>query len=323
MRRPLVSVIIPCFNNAQHIKTAVDSVLTQDYPNLEVIVVNDGSTDNSIEVLSQFANKIKLITQINQGPAVARNTGILAARGDYIAFNDGDDIWLPGKVQAQVSYLEKNPDTGLCYTSWKVWDQKVALADFAANIPTPSDTQKIIPEKSGWLYTNLLNDSVVCTITAMIRADVVKTVGLFNEKYLIGEDHDYWIRISQLCKIDKLTGIYAIYRVNLNSTTKKVHNQNYSLLVLTAALEKYGRSCPSGKIISQSQATTYLGERHFTYGYNALIKGHRHKALESFQGCIRCKYRLLKAFFFWCICAIPPLYKLFLQRKNAQVVAEH
>lgn len=311
MDKPLVSVIIPCYNNARHIATSIDSVLSQDYPSLEIIVVNDGSTDNSIEVLNQYADRIKLLTQENQGPAAARNTGIKAARGDYIAFNDGDDIWLPGKINAQIQYLENTPQTGLCYTSWVVWDQTQPLPEFLANLPKAANTTELVADRSGWLYTRLLAISAVCTITVMIRADIVRTVGLFNKDYAIGEDHDYWIRVSRLCQIDKLTGIYAIYRKNPNSTTQKVHPQNYSLQVLQAALNNYGRTCPSGKQVSQSQVNSYLGERNFAYGYNAMLKGHRQKAFESFKACIRLRYRLLKACIFLLISSKESVYKLF------------
>ncbi|EHR42203.1 family 2 glycosyl transferase [Alishewanella jeotgali KCTC 22429] len=290
---------------------SVTSVLTQDYPNIEVIVVDDGSTDNSLEVLKTFTDKITIITQQNQGPAAARNAGIRAANGKYIAFNDGDDIWLPRKVTVQVDYLESHPETGLCYSSWRVWNQQVPLSEFMANIPVKSNPAELVSESSGWLYTKLLRMSLVCTITAMIRTDIVREVGLFDLNYLIGEDHDYWIRVSRLCKIDKLAGIFAIYRVNPNSTTKKVHSQNYSLNVLTSALEKYGLACPSGQKLLQSDVNRYLGARHFHYGYNAMVKGYREIAYSSFKACLKLRYRFFKALFFTVICSTNLTYSLF------------
>lgn len=311
MGMPLVSVIIPCFNNAEHIVIAIDSVLTQDYGNIEIIVVNDGSTDNSPEVLQQYDGKIHLITQKNQGPAVARNNGIKAARGDFIAFLDGDDIWLPGKIRTQVEYLQNNPQTGLCYTNWLVWDQCQPLAEVLACQPKPADTTALVADRSGWLYTKLLEVSAVCTITAMLRADIVRAVGFFNENYPIGEDHDYWIRVSRLCQIDKLCGIYAVYRQNPHSTTKKVHRQNYSLLVLQSSLAKFGPACPSGKQLSESEVNQLLGERHFSYGYHAMKHGHRSKALNAFKACIALKYRLPKALLYWLVSANRWVYQLF------------
>lgn len=311
MVQPLVSVIIPCFNNAKHIASSIDSVLSQDYPNIEVIVVDDGSTDDSSTILTQYTGRVRLLKQKNQGPAVARNTGISAARGEYIAFNDGDDIWLPGKIKAQVEHLENNPQTGLCYTSWLVWDQTQPLTEVLDNLPKSSDKSELVAEKSGWLYTKLLKVSVVCTITVMLRAEIVKTVGLFNKNYAIGEDHDYWLRVSRLCQINKLRGIYAVYRINPNSTTQKVHPQNYSLQVLQAALNRYGNTCPSGKQVSQSEINRYLGERHFAYGYNAMIKGHRQKAFQSFKACVTLRYRMFKAVVFVLLSSTEWSYRMF------------
>lgn len=310
MSWPLVTVIIPCYNNADFIADAVNSVLQQDYPRIEVIVIDDGSTDSSVAVLQQFEDRIRLIRQANQGPAAARNTGLKAATGDYIAFNDADDIWLPGKLMAQVSYMQQHPHIGMCFTQWKVWQQTQTLSDFISQLPPPILPLQKIDEQSGWLYTQLLEKSLMSTIAVMLRADVVQKVGFFNTKFGIGEDHDYWIRISRHYQIDKLNGFYAIYRTNPDSTTQKVHPHNYSLQVLQSALQKYGRRCPSGKEVPKSRINRYLGERHFSYGYNAMLKGHRDKALTSFKACIVLRHRFIKASLLTLLCTVPLLYRL-------------
>jgi glycosyltransferase involved in cell wall biosynthesis len=107
---PLVSVIMPAYNTARYIREAIDSVLDQDYPSKELIVIDDGSTDGTLEVLRSYGDRITLIEQRNQGSAVARNAGLAAARGECIAFLDSDDIWLPGKLRLQVDHLP----TGRC-----------------------------------------------------------------------------------------------------------------------------------------------------------------------------------------------------------------
>lgn len=315
---PLVSVIIPCYNSAAHISEAIDSVLAQDYSNIEVIVVDDGSTDNSIDILRQFGDKIIVLQQANQGPAAARNAGMRIANGQFIAFNDSDDLWLPGKLTAQISYLQQHPDIGLCYCGWAIWHGETSLEQISAQLAstgqaaTAEDTYY-----SGWLYLKLLKDSVIHTITAVLRRDVIDNIGMFNTDYRIGEDHDLWLRISQRYQMAKLSRTYAVYRDNPDSTTKKVHAKNFSLLVLESAVASYGLNCPSGASGSRTVLNTYLGARHFTYGYNAMMQGHRDKALVSFKGCIRYRYRLGKAILLSTICAVPPLYKLFLRKKTA------
>lgn len=310
MIQPLVSVVIPCYNNASFVTASVNSVLSQDYPNIEVIVVDDGSRDNSVEVLEQFGDKIRLIQQPNQGPAAARNTGLQAAQGHYIAFNDSDDFWLPGKLTAQVAHLEQHPDIGLCFCRWAVWQQDIPFADMVQRYAADSASTDADPHYSGWLYIPLLKESVIHTITAVVRRDVLLDVGFFNADYRIGEDYDLWIRISRKYPMTKLNQVFALYRDNPDSITKGVQSRNFSAIVLQSAIDNYGLTCPSGQHIAQSTVNQYLGARHFSYGYNAMIKNHRKKALTSFKACIGLRYRLAKALCFYLVCALPPLYKL-------------
>ena len=322
MTQPLVSVIIPCYNNASLVTASVNSVLQQDYPNIEVIVVDDGSTDNSVEVLEQFGNRINLLQQVNQGPAAARNTGLQAAKGRYIAFNDSDDFWLPGKLSAQISFLEQHPEFGLCFSRWAVWDKNVSFDDMVQKYDQPTATNDIDENLTGWLYIPLLKESVIHTITAVIRREVLDDIGHFDTAYRIGEDYDLWIRISRKYQMAKLNRVFALYRDNPDSITKGVQRKNFSAMVLQSAIDKFGYTCPSGKSITPETVNTYLGARHFSYGYNAMIKNHRDKALMSFKACIGLRYRLAKALGFYLICAIPPLYQLLLHIKQPQMTAK-
>ena len=108
---PLVTAIIPAFNGQRFLRSTLDSVFSQDYPNAEVVVVDDGSTDDSASIAQSYP-QVRYIWQANQGPAVARNTGIAAARGDLLAFLDQDDQWLPNKLTVQVDYLLCHPEVG-------------------------------------------------------------------------------------------------------------------------------------------------------------------------------------------------------------------
>ncbi|SNY51640.1 Glycosyl transferase family 2 [Arsukibacterium tuosuense] len=316
MSCPLVSVIMPCYNNESFVKAAVESVLLQDYPNFEVIVVDDGSTDGSFVELQRFGDRITIIQQKNLGAAAARNNGLETARGQYIAFLDSDDIWLPGKITAQVNYLEQHPETGLCYCQWAVCEHEVTSAEMIERFATTYLPMQTEQNFTGWLYLKLLEKSVIPTITVMLRRDVLEEVGLFNTNYRIGEDHDLWLRISFKYRITKLKNVYAVYRNNPDSITKSVQKQNFSLLVLQSAITNFGLTCPSGEQISEKLLNEYIGERHFSYGYNALVKGERNKALDSFKGCIKCRYKLFKATIFALICTIKPLYSFFLHHKN-------
>lgn len=113
--RPLVSAIIPNYNYARYVGEAVESALSQTYSNIEVIVVDDGSTDNSLEVLAQYRDRIKIIRQENSGVSVARNRGVAESSGDYIAFLDADDVWLPEKIEKQVRRIQSEDSIGIVH----------------------------------------------------------------------------------------------------------------------------------------------------------------------------------------------------------------
>ena len=112
-REPLVSVIIPTYNSSQYIKEAIDSVLAQTYKNFEIIVIDDGSTDNTKEVLAPYLSVIKYIYKNNGGPASARNRGIKEANGEFVAFLDADDVWKPDRLARGVDILDQRPEVGL------------------------------------------------------------------------------------------------------------------------------------------------------------------------------------------------------------------
>lgn len=112
-KEPTVSVIIPSYNSAFYLLETLDSVLLQSYQDFEIILVDDGSTDNTKEVIQPYLKYINYVYQENKGPAPARNTGIRGARGKYIAFNDSDDSWLPQKLAIQIDYFQNHPEIGL------------------------------------------------------------------------------------------------------------------------------------------------------------------------------------------------------------------
>lgn len=115
MAHPLVSVIIPNYNYARYLRQAIDSVLAQTYPHIEVVVVDDGSQDDSRAVLEMYGTRIRWVTQRNQGVAAARNHGVRLSQGDYLAFLDADDYWLPAKIERQLERFRQNPELGLVY----------------------------------------------------------------------------------------------------------------------------------------------------------------------------------------------------------------
>jgi glycosyltransferase involved in cell wall biosynthesis len=196
---PCVSVVIPVFNSAHLIGAALDSVFAQTYREFEVVVVDDGSEDHAplTQVLAQWGPRIQCIRQPNGGPARARNTGIARAKGEFVAFLDADDKWLPEKLARQVEYFRRYPETGLLHTG------VVGAAPSAA-----------VPGAPRQMFCELFHTTFsVNTLTVMVPRRVLAEVGGFDERREIHvEDWDLWLRIAAQYPIGYLGEPLAFHR---------------------------------------------------------------------------------------------------------------
>lgn len=250
---PLVSVIIPAYNCSEHISEAIESVLAQDYPNKEIIVVDDGSTDETTDILASYEEKITLVKQQNSGSAAARNTGIKASHGEFIAFLDADDLWFPGKLSLQTEYMLAHKNIGLVYHDWIVWSPE-SNGTYAPLTPPPlkDDKFSIVEECSGWIYGKLFSDSIIHTTSAMLRKTLIDKAGMFDESLRIGEDYDYWFRVSRYTQIHKLKAVLSAYRTNIASITNQPSEINYGAIVINKVLRRCGRTGPDGERVPRS-----------------------------------------------------------------------
>ncbi len=292
---PLVSVIMPAYNTARYIREAIDSVLDQDYGNKELIVIDDGSTDGTLDIVRSYGDRLTLITQQNQGSAVARNAGLAAARGEYIAFLDSDDVWLPGKLGLQVRYLQDHPGIGMIYARWQVWKPgadggfapAASLVDVHDGGRSSADAPAIVAEQSGWLYNRLLFTSLLHTITVMARRELVAAVGEFDAELKRGQDYDYWLRTSRVTEIRQLDRVLALYRVHGEGCVKKWPHENYEKLVVEGALQRWGLEGPTGERTSAADIERRLAEICFSFGYHHYWEGSPQLALRSFREALR------------------------------------
>lgn len=220
-----VSVIIPSYNNANYIVAALDSVYNQavDF-DLQIIVVDDGSTDNTSEVLLEYTStgnrQLNYIVQKNAGPAAARNKGIEAATGKYIAFLDADDEWLPGHLQKTVSFLEQGD------FDWVATGYYKRLPDGSQQYRTFIDDSYMYERKSGRVQLLsrglfFFSSAPIWTGTLLFKSSCLKNLGGFDPSFRIGEDSDLYLRAEEVgfaCGfLDEAT---AIYNYNPDSITK-------------------------------------------------------------------------------------------------------
>jgi len=183
--QPHVSVIIPTFNRGWILHEAIDSVLAQDYVNWELIVVDDGSTDNTAEILGGYRDRLTVLAQHNQGVSAARNRGIQAAAGELIAFLDSDDLWLPQKLSRQVEFFNDRRDALICQTE-EIWIRNGRRVNPKVRHQKPS----------GMIFERSLELCLVSPSAVMIRPRLFDRVGFFDESLPACEDYDLWLRIS-------------------------------------------------------------------------------------------------------------------------------
>ena len=200
IKQPLVSIIIPTYNTARYLEEAVNSALGQTYKNKEIIVVDDGSTDNTREILDVYIRKgvIKYIYQKNKGLAGARNTGIMSARGEYVALLDADDLFKLDKVEKQLRYLNNCPDCDFCYCDVLLFQDNRPNKFFRYDYKY----------YSGSIFKYLLRQNFINPSTLFFhRKNIIDKFGLFNESLRRVEDLEYYLRVSlagaKFCFLDE------------------------------------------------------------------------------------------------------------------------
>ncbi len=205
MDLPVVSVVIPTFNCARYLPLALDSVLSQDYENIEIILVDDGSTDDTVQVIQPFMERIQYVKQENWGgPSRPRNVGVQKATGEYIAFFDSDDLMIQGKLAESVRVMEKHPDISLVFTNFRGIDQegKIVRSDYLK--PYSEFRKDLEFRESGYLgilagskaYGHLLMANFIGTSSVVCRKAVFSEVGPFDESMLNSDDVDMWRRLA-------------------------------------------------------------------------------------------------------------------------------
>ncbi len=249
-----VSVVIPAYNAMLFLPETLESVLQQTFTDFEVLIVNDGSSDNIVEWASDIADsRVRLISQANQRVSAARNTGIAHAQGEYIAFLDADDLWEPTKLEKQVRCLDEKPEVGLVYTWTLLVDKE--------NNPTG---RIFASHLEGNIWDKLLvNDPIASGSSAMVRRICFDTVGLFDRDLAYAPDLDMWVRIALRYPIAVVKEPLLRYRQLPNSFSR---NRQGMIKDIRAVIEKTFASVPLEQLYVRNRcyASIFFGLAWFS-----------------------------------------------------------
>ena len=253
---PKVSVIIPTYNAMTYISETVGSVLSQTFTDFELLIIDDGSSDGTVQWASQIVDpRVKLISQPNHGKPFTNNRGIAHTQGDYIAFLDHDDLWEPTKLEKQVRCLEDNPAIGLVDT----W---LFVADAQGNPRNKVTTSRA----EGKVWKQMIEfNSICCGSTPMVRRCCFETVGGFDEKLFPCEDWDMWIRIASRYPFAVVKEPLARWRQHSNNTSNNWKRMFQACLMV---VEKTFQSAPSEFLYLKSCS---VGRVHLYIAWRALI----------------------------------------------------
>jgi glycosyltransferase involved in cell wall biosynthesis len=211
MALPLVSIITPVYNGSQYLSAAIESALAQTYKNFELLIVNDGSTDNSADIIRPFLkdSRVIYIEQKNAGVAAARNTALKQARGKYIGFLDQDDLWFKNKLELQIAALEKDGSLALVHSRQDFID---------------SHGNKIkydwITGGEGYCFRENFIKNRIAVLTVLIRKNIIDEIGFFNEQLSGADDYEMWLRVTLKYPIKYIDQSLAFYRFHDSNVSK-------------------------------------------------------------------------------------------------------
>ena len=260
---PLITVVITCYNIHQYIADAICSVLDQSYRNYEIIIVDDGSTDETRDVIVPFLTKhIRCLAKENGGPSSARNMGIAHAKGDLIAFLDGDDIWEPGKLTCQVDALLNNPNAGMVFSDFSTFDG----SGLFVSCKNRSMFRNLEPLAYRYLVSR---NNFIYPTTVIVRKACFEQCGVFDETLRGPEDWDMWLRISRHFNI---IGLHApLARI-------RQHSSNISMNV-SAMLENERRAIEKQiPFLGYLEYRKRLARLYFLNSDRSIHKSDRHEA---------------------------------------------
>lgn len=277
-----VAVIIPARNCANFILLTLHYALRQDFKDLEIVVVNDGSTDNLLEVLDGIDSRVRIITQANAGMSAARNRGISDSDSEFIALLDADDIWHPQKVRAQVQALQARPDHDFCFGEFQTWSDSMPV-----NFKPEMDPSDIVPELSGWVYHKFLLTCWALPSTLLWRRRVNQKIGLFPQVDNQTDDWEYMIHATREFQFVKLRDTVTLYRQHAQQISRKLRSRDVTAEMREQMIAKFGYVGPDGTHVDTVELEKRRYRANLAFGSAHLSSGELFTGLKYVASALR------------------------------------
>ena len=274
---PQISVIIPTYNAARYLPQTIESVLRQSCQDFEVLVIDDGSTDETATVVQRYAPRLRYFRKPNGGGSSARNFGIAHSRGDFIAPLDADDCWKPDKLERTLQFIDRHPEAGMVFTACTfVDDDGRPLFDYHP---------RFSPQR---LYAELLVKNFIPNGTVVVRRDLLLSIGGYDEDIFIPNDWDLWLRLAEVAPVVYLPEPLTFYRRAATSISRNLDRQLREQL---AILQKAGQRRPElpARLLKRARAAQY-----YMMGHASLRSGRPWQALRSLLASLRIDARYWK-----------------------------
>jgi glycosyltransferase involved in cell wall biosynthesis len=272
------SLIIATFNHARFLGAAIDSALAQTLGAVDVIVVDDGSTDDTPAVLARYAGRVRVLRQTNRGLSSARNAGLAAARGIYVAFLDADDVMAPTKLAAQLEVLERSPAIGWTYCD-------VLMETVATGATTRASERFGYAARAldGWLFPELIHGNFIPAIAPLVRRTALEAAGRFDERLTALEDWDMWLRLSLIAQARYTPAVLVTYRIRPGGMSEDRARMDRSRFEV---LDKINRTRPVALESLGNVGRRIIADTHNWLGKAAYASGDWREARRRFAASV-------------------------------------
>jgi hypothetical protein len=307
---PTVSVIIPTYNRGPVLEQAVESVLAQSFQDFEILVVDDGSSDDTASRMARFGDRVRYLPQVNAGASIARNRGILAARGGFVAFLDSDDLFLPQHLEQSLRFLGEESDIDFTFADIEKFNAGgVILPSFfkgkrVERIPyTERGEGRRIFTRS--IFPELIAGNFIPTPTLVLRRECFARVGIFDPRYRFLNDAEMYLRLARVYRGGCFTGIAARVRVGDDNLTNSKWNVTRGRVKLQLLRDLSGGGIPLDAVAeavwSEERATV-----HFNLAYDLLLAGDPGAARPHILASLRLTPMRPKAYKLLALSLLPP-----------------